>query len=67
MNYDVYALELVPGYYTELVITPHNHIIVKYKRIARDVSYEEALEQCNMYPQATVVLAVEGIITPIEK
>lgn len=68
MNYDVYALETVPGYYIYLVIIPHNTGAAKaMKRIARDVTYNEALKQCRMYPQAEVELIIEGTSTPIEK
>lgn len=65
MTYDVYALEITPGYYTHLFIVIHNTQapIRGLKRIARDVTLEESKQQCAQYPQANIELYVDGVIS----
>lgn len=65
MSYDIYALEITPGYYTHLFIVIHNTEAPMrgLKRIARDVILSEAEEQCAQYPQADIELCIDGVIS----
>jgi len=55
MTYDLYALELSPGYYTHVIVIHHNDTApLRYRRIAHNLTQEEIEQQIAMYPQVEI-------------